>query len=93
MALTKIVTKKAASKDTNNIIRITANLVLTEDSVEVLNQNFSQNHNPANNISVARNELLIKMQVAIDKYKSNKVIYDSTAFTDAITYIDDNLEV
>lgn len=92
MALVKTVTKKSANKNTNNII-ITANLVLTDDSVEVLNQDFSQNHNSVNNISVARNELLIKMQTAIDKYKSDKVIYDSTAFTDAITYIDNNLEV
>ena len=93
MALTKTITKKSADKNINNIIVITVNLVLTEDEIEVLNLNFSQNHNPANNISVARNELLIKMQTAIDKYKNDKVIYDSTAFTDAITYIDNNLEV
>lgn len=93
MALTKTITKKSASKNIDNIIIITANLVLMDDEIEVVNQNFSQNHNPANNISVARNELLIKMQVAINKYKSNKVIYNSTVFTEAITYIDDNLEV
>lgn len=93
MALTKTLTKKSADKNTNNTIVITVNLVLMEDEVEVLNQNFSQNHNPVNNISVARNELVIKIQTAIDKYKSDKVIYDSTAFTDAITYIDNNLEV
>lgn len=93
MALTKTITKKSADKNINNIIVITVNLVLTEDEVEVLNLNFSQNHNPANNISVARNELLVKMQTAIDKYKNDKVIYDSTAFTDAVAYIDNNLEV
>ena len=93
MALTKTITKKSADKNINNIIVITVNLVLTEDEIEVLNLNFSQNHNPANNISVARNELLVKMQTAIDKYKNDKVIYDSTAFTDAVAYIDNNLEV
>lgn len=93
MALTKTVTKLEASKNTNNTIIITVNLVLMEDEVEVLNKNFSQNHNPVNNISVARNELVIKIQTAIDKYKNDKVIYDSIAFTDAITYINDNLEV
>lgn len=93
MALTKLVTKKSASKNANGIYSIAVNLVLTDDSVEVVKKDFFQDHNPANNISVARDELAIKIQTVIDTYKANKIIYDSTAFTNAVAYINENITV
>lgn len=87
MALSAIVTKNTMAVDVNGIYNISVNLTLTDDAVEVLNQNFSQTHNPANDISVARNMLLEKIQTAINNYKTNKTAHGSVAFTNAITYI------
>lgn len=93
MALIATVTKKSASKNAIGIYIVSMNLVLTDDSVEVINQDFSQIHNSANNISVARDEIIVKMQNAIDEYKENLVVYNSVAFTNAVTYINANLVV
>lgn len=93
MALAKAVMKKSASKNASGIYSISVNLVLTDDSVEVINQDFSQNHNPVNDIAVARNELVIKIQAVIDKYKADKIIYESSAFTNAVAYINENITV
>lgn len=93
MALTKLITKKSALKNVNGIYSIAVNLVLTDNSVEVINRNFSQDHNPANNISVARDELVMKIQTVIDTYKANKIVYDSTAFTNAVAYINENITI
>lgn len=93
MALEATVTKKTASKDAPGIFSISMNLILTDDAVEVINQDFSQTHNSANDISIARNEIMERMQDAIDEYKENKIVYNSVAFTDAVTYINENLVV
>jgi len=93
MVLEATVTKKSASKDATGIYSISMNLILTDDAIEVINQDFAQTHNSANNISVARDEIMAKMQDAINKYKENKIVYDSVAFTDAVTYINTNLVV
>jgi len=93
MVLEATVTKKSASKNTTGIYSISMNLVLTDNAVEVINQDFSQTHNSANNISVARDEIMAKMQSAIDGYKENKIVYDSAAFTNTVTYINTNLVV
>lgn len=92
MALEATIIKKSATKNYGTYI-VAVNLVLTDDAVEVINQDFSQIHNPANNISVARDELLIKVQAAIDEYKENQIVYNSVAFTDAVTYINANVVV
>lgn len=93
MVLVATVTKRSATKSATGIYLVTMNLILTDDSVEVINQDFLQVHNSANNISVARDEILSKMQMVIDDYKANNVVYDSTAFTNAVTYVNENLVV
>lgn len=93
MVLVATVAKKSASIDVNGIYAVSVNLILTDDAVEILNQDYSQIHNPANNISVARDELLVNIQKTIDDYKANQIVYDSIAFTNAVTYINDNLVV
>ena len=92
MAIEKIITKKSATKR-NGIYSISVNLILTDGGVEVVNKDFSQDHNPVNNISNARDELLIKVQSTIDNYKDNKLVLDSTAFTGVVDYINNNIEV
>ena len=88
------VIKKSASKDkTNGIYLITFNLILTDNSVEVINQDFTQSHNSSNNITIARDEVMKKMQDVIDKYKENKNIYNSTVLDNTVTYINTNLVV
>lgn len=93
MVLVATVTKKSASKDSTGIYTVSMNLVLTDDAIEVINRDFAQIHNSTNNISVARNEIMARMQVVIDEYQENKVVYDSVAFTNAVTYINENLVV
>lgn len=93
MVLVATVTKKSASKEATGIYSVSMNLVLTDDAVEVINKDFTQTHNSANNISVARDEILARMQSDINKYKEDQVVYNSTAFTDAVTYVNNNLVV
>ena len=92
MVLVATVTKKAAARSNGTYI-VSVNLVLTDDAVEVINQDYSQVHKPANNISVARDELLVYTQAAIDDYKANQLVYNSVAFTDVIIYINANLVI
>lgn len=93
MALEATVTKKSASNGAPGIYSISMNLVLADDTVEVINRDFAQVHNSANNISVARDEIMARMQNAIDEYKENKAVYDSALFTNSVTYINENLVV
>lgn len=93
MALIATVTKKAASKASAGIYSVSMNLVLTDDAAEVINQDYSQTHNSANNISVARDEIMNRMQADIDDYKENKTVYDNAIFTNAVIYINANLVV
>lgn len=58
----------------------------------VIYQDFTQNHNPANNISVATTALMTKMQIVIDQYKQSQVVFNSTQLGTALTYIENNLE-
>lgn len=92
MVLITKVTQNAASKN-NGTYLISMNMVLTDDAVEVIDQNYSQNHNPANNISVARDEIMKRMQKDIDNYKATQVVSDSVAFKDIATYINSKLVV
>jgi hypothetical protein len=58
----------------------------------IIYQSFSQNHNPANAISVARDALQDKMQTIINQYKQAKVVFDSPQLDNALSYIENNLE-
>ena len=72
---------------------ITVNLVLTEDSVEVLNQSFECNYSPGQDPEVEVKALKDKMQKAIDKYKAEKTIYDHAKLNTAVTWLNNNLTV
>lgn len=89
----KIVTEKPMKVNTNGNYMVSINLVLIDNNVEVINQNISQNHNPANSILIAKNELIKKAQALIDSYKADKEIRKSSEFTNLVTYIDSSLEV
>lgn len=93
MALIPTVTKKVVTKQKDGRITVTLNLSVTDDVLvlEVINQDFVQDHNPGNNISVARDALLADMQDVIDRYKSEQQIFNAPVFTDAVTYIQNNL--
>ena len=93
MALEKTITKKSVNKSTDGRVSLVVNLTLKDGGIEVLNQDFSQNHNPANDISSAGNELLKRMQNKINEYKSGKVVYGSALFDKAILDINSKLEV
>lgn len=58
----------------------------------VIYQDFSQNHNPANPISVATGALMEKMQTVIDQYKQSQVVFNSSQLNNALSYIESNLE-
>lgn len=91
--LTTTIKNSFVNRDINNILKLTIELVLSDDDVAIFSKQFSQTHNPANSISIARDELLKKIQKEINNYKSNKLALNSKAFTDVINYIKTNLEV
>lgn len=93
MALSAEVSVVSAHSDKGDKLVVTLKLILTDNGEEVLNQNFTQNHNPDNPISVARDAMLEKMQSTIDDFKEGQEMRDSAALSNAIAYIENNLEM
>lgn len=92
MALITKVSRKSASK-VNGVYRVSMNLVLTDGFEEVLSRDYTQIHNPMNNINIAMDAIIKRMQADINTYKANLTVFESKVFTDSVTYINDKLVV
>jgi len=91
MALTATVAKKLVNYVQPMLHDITFNLILKEDTVEVLSKDiscqFHQGDVPSAKVAIVK-EL---MQNEIDHYKSAKVIFNSPALDTAVTSIQNGL--
>jgi hypothetical protein len=93
MALTALVTKKAVSKVMPKLWNITLTMVLTEDSTEVFQSDYSVYYRTGDNIASKENNLMAQMQTDIDKYKSEQNIFNNAQLDTVVTNINAGLEV
>ena len=82
-----IVTKKGVTKTDFGYI-ITVNVVVKEGETELLNEDFSQNHNRNNNLNVAMTELKTKMKARIATYKDEVAFLGNSTLDTAITVLE-----
>jgi hypothetical protein len=93
MTLSCVVTKKSVSYVQPKLHNITFNLILKEDTTEVLNKDFSCQFFTGDNPSTKTTQIIKDMQEIIDQYKAQKVIFDSTALNNAVTSIQGGLSL
>ena len=91
MALIATVTKKSVIKTQDNRYDISFNLILTDDVVEVINADYSCRYRIGDNISSKLAIIGADMQKAIDTYKAQKTVFNSTALNNAVTTIQNGL--
>ncbi len=93
MALTAIVTKKSVKYVQSKLHSITFNLLLKDDTIEVVNQDVSVEYRAGDNPAQKVNEVKEKMQTLIDNYKSEKAIFNNAALDTAVNNISGGLNV
>jgi len=91
MALQAIVTKKSVNYVQPKLHNIVFNLILKEDTVEVLNKDFSCQFAQGDNAASKTAKMIEEMQIEIANYKSAKAIFDSGALSTAVTTINQGL--
>jgi hypothetical protein len=91
MSLTAEVTKKSVVYAQPKLHNITFTLTLKEDTVEVLSRDFSCQFFNGDSPSTKVAQLTKMMQEAIDQYKVQKTIFDSTALNNAVNAIQGGL--
>lgn len=91
MALTAMVTKKSVNYVQPKLHSIVFNLILKEDTTEVLNKDFSIEYRTGEMPSQKTAKVIEEMQNEIVNYKSAKVIFDSTALNNAVNTINGGL--
>ena len=89
--LTATVTKKSVSYVQPKLHNIVFNLILKEDTVEVLNKDFNCQFAQGDNAASKTAKMIEEMQIEIANYKSAKAIFDSTALNTAVTTIQGGL--
>jgi len=88
MALTKELTKIWPTLGDRNMFRAGVNLVLKEDSIEVVNESFTVDYAKGSNPNLIIPDLISKIQARVDRYKAEKAIYGAPAYDNAIVDID-----
>jgi hypothetical protein len=91
MALTATVTKKNVTTIQPKLFSIVFNLVIKDANVEVINRDFSCEYHTGDDPASKVAEVKEKMQIVIDSYKAEKVIYNAAALNTAVTNIEGGL--
>ena len=92
MALTKAVTKLWPTRNVDDqTFHPGIHLVLQDDGVTVIEQDFSAPYGGAGQLAEARDRVLVEAQAAINKYKAEKTLNSTTAYTNAVAFIDSGL--
>lgn len=85
--LSIIITKKSVKYGQEKLHIITFNLSLLDNAVEVLNQDFSCEYRQGDNPAQKVIEIKERIQIAIDRYKAEQQIFNSTALNNAVNSI------
>ena len=91
MTLTTVVTKKAVVLQMPKLWNITLNMVCIDDTVEVINKDFSVRYRTGQDIEDKALKMQELMQAEIDKYNSEQQIFDHAKMDLLVTYLNNNL--
>jgi len=87
MALSITVSKKSVTQIMVGAYRVTINLSCSDNSVEVINQDFSITYKQGGSVPKLKADLASQMQAAINAYKAEQTLYNSAAMNNAVTDI------
>lgn len=93
MALTATVTKKSVTEVQSKLWNVTLNMTLKDGTTEVLNKDYALHYRPGDSIAAKKNAWIATMQADIDKYKSEKTIFNAAALNTVVTNVGSALEV
>ncbi|MCK4788132.1 MAG: hypothetical protein KAV87_30595 [Desulfobacteraceae bacterium] len=91
MALTKQITKIWPTLGNRNIFQCGIQLVLTDDSVEVVNESFMADYRKGADVDEITPDLIAKAQARIDRYKAEKQINGAATYDNAVTVVSDGI--
>lgn len=89
--LVATVTKGPVSLVQPKFYSVAFHLVLQDDGVTVIDQDFFVDFRTGDTIATKTAEIIEEMQAEINKYKAEQVIYDSAAFANAVTTVQNGL--
>ena len=92
MALVIDVTKINVTLQMPKLYNITLNMTCTEDTVEVINKDFSIRYRTGDDINDKAVLFLELMQAEIDKYQEEQNIFNHTKMDNLVTYLETNLD-
>ena len=87
MTLTAVVTKKSVTKNMDNLWNICMNMTLTDETVEVINKDYSIRYRTGDDIGAKTNQLKIQMQADINKYKAEQAIFVNAQLDTAVSTV------
>ena len=87
MALSATVTKKGVTYMMPNMWAVSINVVLSEDTVEVWDRDYSVRYRAGDVIAAKQAKLIEMVKADIDKYKSEQMIFNASAFDDVVTNV------
>ena len=93
MTLTATVTKKSVTKNADELWDISMNMILTDDTVEAINKDYSIRYISGDNIIEKTNQITTQMQVDIDKYKAEQAIFVNAQLDTAVSTVQAGLVV
>ena len=85
------VTKKSVSKPRNGMFSITLNLLIKNGEETLIDSDFTEVHKTEKTIDFTLGKFTKKMQEAIDFYKSEKAVFDSSQLDTAVSTLQNNL--
>lgn len=88
MALVATVTKKSVSESMLDLFNITLNMVLVDGVDEVINRDYSVRYRPGDSISAKQTALYKMMHEDIQKYESEKQIFDAAALNTVVANVE-----
>ena len=76
-----------------NIFQVGTNLILKDDTVEVLNENITHDYKDGDSLAPIINDITKQAQALIDKYIAEKKLNAKNAYSNAIDSITENLDL
>ena len=93
MALIATVTKKSVTATMDKMWTITMNMILTDNTVEVINKDYPVNYRSGDSIPAKTAKFIELMQEDIDNYKSEQQLFNAAALNTAVTNVQAGLVV
>lgn len=93
MALIATVTKKNVSKVMPKLWTITLTLTLSDNSVEIYQNDYTARYRTGDNIATKEADLQARMQTDINNYKSEQTIFNNAQLDTVVANIEAGLEI